>query len=809
MNLPERPFKQWFASKSWAPHPHQLALLDRDLRTPHDLLIAPTGGGKTLASFLPSLVALTDDPRLGLHTLYISPLKALAVDIARNLETPVREMDLPIKIDTRTGDTQSHRRRAQKRNPPHILLTTPESLTLMLSYADAPRMMGSVDTVIIDETHAIANSKRGDQLSLCLARLQTLSPGLRRIGLSATVAEPDALAAWLSPTASQDIVRRIDAGPGPKPVVEILRTDAAQPWSGHSGRYAMPAVMAEIENNLTTLIFVNTRSQAEQVFQELWKGNHNGLPIALHHGSLSKEQRLKVEAAMASGGLRAVVATSSLDLGVDWASVDLVVQIGAPKGVSRMVQRIGRANHHLSRPSRALLVPTNRFEVLECQAALDAIAARELDGDPFLPGGLDVLAQHLMLMACGAPFDADVMFSEVTSAQPYRSLNRGQFDLVVSFVSDGGYALRAYDQWKRLEEKTPGVFSLRERGMARRLRMNVGTIVESESLRVKRRRGPCIGTVEELFIQSLTPGDTFILGGKVWRYERLKDMSAEVTAARGKDPMVPTYGGGKFPLNTALAHRVLKIMSAPASWSELPATTRNWLTLQQDVAELPSLDDLLVETFPRGGKWFMAAYSFAGRNAHQTLGLLLTRRMEDLGLAPLGFVANDYALTCWGLKPVEDPAPLFNPQGLYDGMEAWLSESSLIKRTFRQVAVVGGLIERRIQGKSKTGKQVTFNSDIIYETLRKHEPDHILLQATRAEAMRGLVDLGRIEELLTRIGGRIRHVRRDRITPLAVPLILEVGQEPIYGGAAEELLLHQAAEDLLYDATRMNSSAAQ
>lgn len=808
MKLPADPFGAWFRDKGWSPHAHQLALLERDPERPHDLVIAPTGGGKTLAGFLPSLLALSSGRHKGLHTLYISPLKALAVDVARNLQIPIQEMALPVETDTRTGDTPNHRRQAQRKNPPQILMTTPESLALLLSYADAPRVFRTVKTVVIDEAHAMASNKRGEQLSLCLARLQSLSPEVRRIALSATVSEPAALAAWVSSDGRPDLVRIIDAGRGARPRVSVLSVKKAPPWSGHSGRYAMSAVMKQIENAGTSLLFVNTRSQAEFVFQALWRLNDNNLPIALHHGSLSKLQRQKVEAAMAAGSLRAVVATSSLDLGVDWAAVDLVIQIGAPKGVSRMVQRIGRANHRLDKPSRALFVPTNRFEVLECRAAVDAINDGVLDGDAIRSGGLDVLAQHIMLMACAGPFRADALYEEVIRAGPYRALGRAQFEQVLAFVVDGGYALQGYDQWRRLQQPEPGLYRLRSPGLARRLRMNVGTIVEAESLKVKKRRGPVVGEVEEHFIQSLSPGDTFVLGGQVWRYERLKEMAAEVTAAVGKDPKVPAYAGGKFPLNTVLAERVRAIFERPEDWRLLPKATREWLELQREKSELPRNEDLLVETFPRGDKWFLAAYSFAGRNAHQTLGMLLTRRMETLGQAPLGFVANDYALACWSLKPVEDPAVLFDPEDLSQGMEEWLASSALLKRTFRQAAVIGGLIERRFPGKQKTGRQVTFSSDIIYDTLRKYEPDHVLLQATRADAMVGLVDFGRIEELLTRIQGRIRHVRRERITPLAVPLMLEIGREPVYGGSAEDMLLQSSAEELLKDVMGDDKTAA-
>ena len=441
--LPE-PFAGWFARRGWQPHPHQLELLAR-AADPATLLIAPTGGGKTLAGFLPTLVELGARPPPGLHTLYVSPLKALAADIRRNLGAPLAEMDLAIRVEDRTGDTGAAARRRQRVDPPHILLTTPESLALMLSYEEAPRIFASVSRVIVDEIHALAESKRGDQLMLGLARLQTLAPNLRRVGLSATVEDPPALAAFLAEGA-----RILLADPGPEPDISILQIAEPPPWAGQTSRYAARAVMDLIRAAKTTLVFINTRAQSELFFQSLWAENAEGLPIALHHGSLSRESRTRVEAAMVAGALRAIVATGSLDLGIDWGDVDLVIQVGAPKNVKRLVQRIGRANHRYNAPSRAVLVPANRFEVLECRAALDAVHAHDLDGEPRGPGPLDVLCQQILLTACAGPFDADALFAEVRTAGPYRRLARADFDACLAFCATGGYALRAYDRWQRL-----------------------------------------------------------------------------------------------------------------------------------------------------------------------------------------------------------------------------------------------------------------------------------------------------------------------------------------------------------------------
>jgi len=791
--LPE-PFAGWFARRGWTPHPHQLALLDRAAASA-TLLIAPTGGGKTLAGFLPSLIELGPNPPPGLHTLYVSPLKALAADIRRNLATPVAEMGLAIRIEDRTGDTSQSARRRQRVDPPHILLTTPESLALMLSYEDAPRIFGGLSRFILDEIHALAESKRGDQLLLCLARLQSLAPNLRRLALSATVEDPPALARLLA--AGADILL---ADPGPDPDVTILETAEPPPWAGMGGRYAAPAVMDLITRHATTLVFINTRAQAELFFQALWAVNDAALPIGLHHGSLSREARTRVEAAMATGTLRAIVATGSLDLGIDWGAVDLVIQIGAPKNVKRLVQRIGRANHRYNAPSKAILVPANRFEVLECRAALDAVAARDLDGAPRGSGPLDVLCQHVLLAACAAPFDADALYAEIRTAGPYAALSRTDFDACLEFCATGGYALRAYDRWRRLILRD-GLWRLRDPRNARTIRMNIGTIMDTETLKVRMKGafGAPLGEIEEDFAATLAPGDTFLIGGRTVRFEGVRDLTVEVSNHPSANPKIAAFMGTKLATSTTLSRRVVEILADPARWSDLPDWMRQWLDLQARISRLPEPGRLLAETFLRGDRHHLALYAFAGRNAHQTLGLLLTRRMEAAGLHPLGFVANDYALLVWGLDRVPDPAALLTAEGLRDGLEGWLGENAVMKRTFRVAATIAGLIEKNQPGLRKSGRQATFSSDILYDTLRKYDPDHLMLRITRGEAAHGLVDFGRIEEMLARVAGRIDTVRAPHVTPLAAPLLLEVGRVPIRG-RAEARLVAEVAEALLAEA---------
>jgi ATP-dependent Lhr-like helicase len=839
-SLPER-FQAWFAARGWSPRAHQLALLEKTREDRSALLIAPTGAGKTLAGFMPTLVELSGEDSAsgvkqlissgrnvqrsgGLHTLYISPLKALAVDIARNLERPVAEMGLPIKIETRTGDTPVSRRQRQRRYPPDILLTTPEQLALLLSSDDAPFLFSSLKRIVLDELHALVTSKRGDLLSLGLARLWRLAPEMRAIGLSATVAEPESLARFLVPQ-PKDKAEAADiviAGGAAPPLVEMLDTRERLPWAGHSARHALPEIYQLIKANKTTLVFVNTRSQAEMLFQNLWRMNDDNLAIALHHGSLDVAQRRKVEDAMSAGKLRGVVCTSSLDLGVDWGDVDLVVNIGAPKGSSRLMQRIGRANHRLDEASRAVLVPANRFEVLECRVAIDAIAENAQDTPPLRTGALDVLAQHVLGCACGEPFLSDELYDEVRTAAPYANLTRQDFDDVVDFVATGGYALKTYERFARIKQDKQGRWRVANPKVRQSYRMNVGTIVEDDMLKVRlvrsrgggagstgviARGGRLLGEIEEAFIEGLSPADTFVFSGEVVRYETLVEDQVYVSRAHDKDPKVPSYMGGKFPLSTYLAERVRRLLDDGRAWHALPEQVRDWLSLQKDVSQVPAVRELLVESFPRANKHYLVCYPFEGRLAHQTLGMLLTRRLERARARPLGFVANEYAIAVWALGDISfmirdgriDLNALFDPDMLGDDLEAWLAESALMKRTFRNCAIISGLIARRHTGEEKSRRQVLFSTDLVYDVLRKHQADHVLLRAARADAATGLLDLRRLSDMLTRIQGRITHRELDHVSPLAVPVMLEIGRESVYGEAGDELLA-EAADELVKEA---------
>lgn len=788
----------WFAQRGWKARRHQVEMLAASDAGHHALLVADTGAGKTLAGFMPTLAAFCPSRFAGgaapegLHTLYVSPLKALAHDVQRNLVTPVEEMGLSIRIETRSGDTPSDRKARQRARPPHVLLTTPESLSLLLSYPEAETLFASVKHVVIDEVHAFATGKRGDLLALALSRLQALAPTMQRSALSATVAVPEDYRGWLAPWGDVDSVALIQGEKGAEPRVDILLPiDERIPWSGHSATWAIPQLYAQIQAHQTSLIFTNTRFLAEYIFECLWDANEGNLPIGIHHGSLSKEARRKVEGAMARGELRALVCTSSLDLGVDWGDIDLVVQMGAPKGSSRLLQRIGRANHRLDQPSKALLVPGNRFEFIEAMAAQEAVTLGVRDGDDFRPGGLDVLAQHVMGCACAGPFGEAKLLAEVRSSLSYAWVDEALFSRVLDFVATGGYALRAYDRFKRIVKDRDETWRLTLPQYAARHRLNAGIIVDSEMIEVRFKNGRSLGKVEEMFGASLKPGDTFRFAGLDLEVESMREVELIVRAAK-KSATIPSYSGLRLPITGSLSERVREMLADRAGWGRFPDDVREWLEVQDFRSHLPAPGRLLVESFPHRGFHYTTYYTFEGWNANQSLGMLLTRRMADRGLGPVGFVATDYALAIWGLEPVDDPVDLMSPDILTHEFVDWVQQSHLLRRAFKEVAVISGLVERQQPGKRKTGKQVTMSTDLIYDVLRKYEPEHLLIEAAWADARARMTDVARVADVLDRATSQVDHVILDRVSPLSVPVISMIGRESLPSGAVDDDLLLEA-----------------
>ena len=793
-----QPIENWLKKNNWHFYDHQLETLSKSLQGYDVLLVAPTGGGKTLAGFLPSLEDLINkkNPKNQLHTLYISPLKALTVDVHRNLSAPISDQKLDIKVETRTGDTSSYKKVRQKQEPPHMLMTTPESLALLLASPDANDYFKFLKFLIIDEIHSLVNSKRGDLLSLNLSRLDTIVPTYRKVGLSATVKNTNSVLSFLSKN-KKSITLNVEEKSFPN--IEILKTDNRVPWSGHMAGYAIKEIYKKIQNSTMSIVFVNTRAQAELIFNKLWHENEINLKIAVHHGSLEKEIRRKVENMMSLGQLDCVVATSSLDLGIDWGNVNLVIQIGSPKGIARFLQRIGRSNHRLNEPSKAILVPSNRFEYLECVSAISSIKEKILDETKEKEGSLDVLAQHILGVACSKPFEVNELFVEIKNSWPYRNLQMGKFLEVLEFVKNGGYSLKNYDQYSKIGLNKQNLYTIKNKNIRNKYRLNVGTIVESYMLKVK-LGNRTLGQVEEWFIEGLNQGDTFLFGGRVLEYQYLSNNNVIVRTTKDQQPKIPSYAGGRLPLSSELSFQVRSLISKEKNWKNLPSQISEWLKLQLKFSNIPSPEELLVETFPRQIKnkkrYFLICYSFEGRNANQTLGFLISKRMQRMGYKPIGFVATEYALAIWSMNMVEDINILLSDDIMLDDLYEWLEETPLLKKNFRDAAIISGLIERIIPGQKKTGKQIMFNSDLIFDVLKKHEPNHLLLQVARQDSYRGLIDLDRLSEFLKRIKKNIILKKLNQISPLAIPLILEINRQTIDKSEVNEYFLQELEQQM-------------
>ena len=793
------PIDNWLKKNNWAIYNHQIETLKLSENGYDVLLVAPTGGGKTLAGFLPSLNDLINNKpkKNNLHTLYISPLKALTIDVHRNLTSPIEDQGLDIRVETRTGDTSAYKKNRQKVLPPDMLMTTPESLALLLSNKESKDYFKNLKYLVIDEIHTLVNTKRGDLLSLNLSRISSISPDCKRIGLSATVKNKNAVLKFLT---SKKKAKTLNVEETSVPKIDILETNNRVPWSGHMASYAIRDIYQKIKKSSLTIVFVNTRAQAELVFNKLWQENDNNLRIAIHHGSLEKEIRRKVESLMSLGKIDCVVATSSLDLGIDWGDVDLVVQIGSPKGISRFLQRIGRSNHRFDEPSNALLVPSNRFEYLECLSAINSIKNKLLDETKEKKGSLDVLAQHILGVACSEPFQVDELYNQVINAWPYRNLTKIKFFEVLEFVKNGGYSLKHYEQYSKIGVNKDKFYAIKNKSIRNRYRLNVGTIVESYMLKVK-LGNRTLGQVEEWFIEGLNEGDTFLFSGRVLEYQSISNNNVIVKSTSHTQPKIPSYAGGRLPLSTELSIEVRKLLSKKQFWKNFPSQINEWLKLQSKFSNLPSLNGLLVETFPRlmrGKKrFFLICYTFEGRNANQTLGFLMSKKMQRFGYKPISFVATDYALAIWSINEVTDVNIILNDDLMLDDLYEWLEETPLLKKNFRDAAIISGLIERSIPGQKKTGKQVLFNSDLIFNVLKKHEPKHLLLEVAREDSYRGLIDLDRLSEFLKRIEKNIAHQKLDRISPLAVPLILEINRQTIDKSEMEEYLLEELENEML------------
>ena len=767
------------------------------------LLHATTGAGKTHAVWFGAL-ARAGALGLELHgrrppplgVLWLTPMRALAADTARAISEPLADSGASWKVGMRTGDTPAAERAAQDRRLPTALITTPESLSLMLTREQAAEELASVHTVVVDEWHELMGNKRGVQVQLALARLRRWNPGLVVWGLSATLGNlAEAMQVLLGSAAEEGVMvrGRLDK----TLVIDTLLPE--QPgrfsWGGHLGKQMQLPVVAEIERSETTLVFVNMRSQAEAWYQMLLeeKPEWAGL-VALHHGSLDREVREWVELGLKEGRLKAVVATSSLDLGVDFLPVERVLQIGSAKGVARLLQRAGRSGHAPGRPSRITLVPTNTLELVEAAAARRAAQAGNIEKRATPEKPLDVLVQHLVTVALGGGFSAEpekgvragALLAEVRSAFAYRDLSDAEFEWALDFVEKGGSSLNAYPEYHRVR-LVDDVYRVPDRGIGRRHKLQVGTIVSNSSMQVKYLTGGRIGVIEEGFIARLRAGDCFVFAGRMLEYVRTQEMTAYVKRAEGKKGVMTSWAGAKMPLSSELADAVLEVLAGAAqgdfSGPELEAA-RPMLETQARLSHLPTPQTLLIERFRSREGQHLFLYPFAGRNAHIGLGSLLAWRLARDAPNTFSISINDYGLELLSAHPV-DPAALLDGSLFAEGdllhdVLASLNSSELARRRFREIARVAGLIFTGYPGAPKSTRQLQASSTLFYEVFRKYDEGNLLLTQAQGEVLSQELDIRRQAEVLARMRGqRIDFVDLKVPSPFALPLMVERFREKL------------------------------
>jgi ATP-dependent Lhr-like helicase len=653
-----------------------------------------------------------------------------------------------------------------------------------MSKKEARNIFSSLKYIIIDELHNLIHSKRGDLLNLNLARINSFCPNLIRVALSATLKDLNNGLLYFSAKKNAVIIENKEK----KAMhLSIIKTKKEIPWVGYMPTYAINEIYNIISSLKTSIIFVNTRAQSEYVFQELWKKNKKKIKIAVHHGSLEKNIRLNIEKKMFEGKIQCVVATSSLELGIDWGSIDLIIQVGAPKGISRIIQRIGRSNHKINLHSKAILVPTNKFEYIECKACINAVAEFDIEEMAVKDGSLDVLAQHICGVASSEPFNLDILYKNIKTSYPYRKLKKKTFMHIINFVKDGGYSLKAYEEFSKIKKNSDGKFEMVSNKFIKKYRMNIGTIIDSDLINIYLKNKK-LGKIEEYFVQNLSIGDTFLFAGEVLEYVGVNLKGILVKKTKSKNPKIPSYTGGRLSLSSKLASRVIKLINNYKEYN-FPKEIKDWLNNQTKFSSLPPIDGLLIETFSRfvGRKKnnYLVAYTFQGRKTNQTLGIILINRMESLGLRPLAFVATDYALSIWSIKKCSNISRLLEIKPLLKNINQLLISTSLIRRHFKEVAIISGLIDKNYPGHRKTERQIKFNSDLVYDVLNKYEKNHVLLTATKFEAMTELVDYDKINDYINDIKKNIVYHDLEKVSPLAVPLILEFNIEKVRG---DELL---------------------
>lgn len=785
--------ESWFGSRGWSVFGFQREAWSAYLAGRDGLIHAPTGTGKTLAAWLGPVIehlerspgpASPSDPVEPIRVVWITPLRALASDTARSLQDSAAALGLNWSVETRTGDTASGVKARQRKRLPTALVTTPESLTILLTYPETARQLRGLRCVVCDEWHELMSTKRGVQTELAIASLRALAPDMRVWGVSATLGNLSVAARCLVGSDRPDPV--MIRGREAKPIeIECLLPDSVEryPWAGHIGTALVRQVVDRIGRASSTLVFTNTRSQAEIWFRAIVRASPDLLGrVALHHGSLERDLRDRVERMLKGeeGGLRCVVSTSSLDLGVDFAPVDQVIQIGSPKGVARIVQRAGRSGHQPGATSRIVGVPTHAFEMIEFAGVRDAVARGELESRDPIEKPLDVLIQHLVTAAMAEGFDEDRLRATVRSTWAYRDLTDEEWSWAMRFVRSGGEALTVYPEFARLVD-IGGLMKVASRPIATRHRMNIGTIVADDAVKVAYPNGRTLGSIEESFIARLRVGDRFVFAGKVLELKRLREMTATVEKARSVRGAVPRWNGGKMPLSTQLAAAVQeRLRRARAGEFEGPEMerVRPLLELQRSVSRIPTPRELLIEHTRVRGRYHVFVFPFAGRLAHEGLGAVLSLRLSRLAPRTVTAVVNDYGIELTCDEPIETDArawqSLLVRDGLLDDLLAAVNSAEFARRQFREIARVAGLTQQGYPGRSVRTKHMQASSDMFYEVFREFDPGNLLLFQAQREVLDQQLELGRLDRALERAATLdIEVVETPVLSPLAFPLFAE------------------------------------
>ncbi len=770
--------QSWFAAKGRAPFAFQEELWRAYWSGESGLLNAGTGTGKTLAAWLGPVLESGLDEGARIRVLWVTPLRALARDLEVALREPLSFFGSSWRVEQRTGDTSAGRRAKQKARPPQALITTPESLSLLLTYPDMMPALAGVDALIVDEWHEFLGSKRGVQLELVAARLRTLSPRLRIWGLSATLPDlPDAMRTLLGPGRSGRLIR----APASKryEIGAVLPPSIARfPWAGHLGLSLLADVIRIIERGRTTLVFTNTRSQAELWYQAIVSARLDWLTTtAVHHGSIDAKIRRRVEDGIKSGSLHCVICTSSLDLGVDFPPVDQVVQIGSPKGVSRLLQRAGRSGHQPGQPSRITIVPTHALELLECAAARHAASVMALEPRRGMTLALDVLAQHLVTLAVGTGFEADQAFREARSTHAFEKLTEVQWSWVLDFITRGGSALQAYSQYRRVS--TVGSrYRVTEADLIRRHRQSIGTITSNASVALAWLKGGTLGHVEESFIGRLRPGDVFVFGGRALRLARVRDSVAYVRLANVPSRYVPRWQGARMPLSASLGRGLLDLLGryvgGCATDPEL-LTLRPLLDIQERLSALPTADRLLVEVLHSREGFHLFVYPFAGRLLNEGVASLMSLRAAREAPRTFSITTNEYGFELLSEEPFDVSEAAVRrwlaQDDLVPDLLASVNASDLARRQFRDIARIAGLVDPGAPRRGKTARQLQVSSGLMFDVLDRHDAGNLLLEQSRREVLEAQLDQAELKGVLARIAAQSCCLMQLlRFTPLSFPL---------------------------------------